>query len=295
MIVRLASDKDSEHIYKIWHTCFSDDQVYITNYLKYCLPHTKTWILGLNENEFVSCLSVLPSFVLKNDKEIRGGYLYAVGTLPEHRGNSYSKTLMNEAIQASKNDGLSYMLVKPASDSLYNFYINSSFNRVLSGSVSVFQTKEPFSPRLNITISALNAPDLFALRKEFFADKQYLWPEDILQYVIIEAQSRFGFCVKAIIEDENCNRALYFIAYPDDNCSSRIKVLETNARSPFEIECLISILKTQYPEMEETEIESPVDFIESVSYTVNRNALLLSFDEKSTSILDNLHLSLPME
>src|SRR3989339_901341 len=91
MTIRLASPEDNEHIFKIWYACFTDDQAYIMNYLKYCLPYTKTWVLGVENGEFVSCLSIIPSYFILNSKIIRGGYLYAVGTLPEHRGNSYSK------------------------------------------------------------------------------------------------------------------------------------------------------------------------------------------------------------
>ena len=88
---------------------------------------------------------------------------------------------------------------------------------------------------------------------------------------------------------------LYYIAYPDDLNSTKIKVLETNAKNPVEVEALISVLKNEYPKIEETEIESSINFMESVSYTIERSALLLSFNEGLTNGLAKLHLSLPLE
>ncbi|MEN6618538.1 MAG: GNAT family N-acetyltransferase [Rikenellaceae bacterium] len=296
MIIRLASNKDIEYIFKIWHACFTDDQAYITNYLKYCVPHTKTWLLGLEKENFVSCLSVIPSYILMNFKQIRGGYLYAVGTLPEYRGNSYSKVLMESAIKDCKSEGLSYLLVKPANDNLYPFYLDSSFDRILFKSVSTFLTKESVGRNdSSLVITSLNASDLFSIREASFADTRYLWPKEILGYVIIEALSRSGSCKKFEITNGNSNRVLYYIAYPDELISTKIKVLETNAENPIEIEYLLSILKGEYPGMEETEIESPISYLESVSYTVQRSALLHPFNENLSPLLEKLHLSLPLE
>ena len=296
MIIRLAQVKDNEHILKIWRACFSDDQAYIDNYLKYCLPYTKTWLLGLEEDLFVSCLSVIPSFTTFNKDIYRGGYLYAVGTLPEHRGNSYSKILINAAIKDCSLAGLSYMLVKPASESLYQFYIKSTFDVVISKGLSTFITASHVKPNENsIIASDINASELFLLQTVSFSDTHFLWPKEILSYALLEAKSRGGSCKKFQTNNEKSDHVLYYIAYPDDLNSNKIKVLETNAKNPVEVEALISVLKNEYPKIEETEIESSINFMESVSYTIERSALLLSFNEGLTNGLAKLHLSLPLE
>ncbi len=296
MTIRLATNKDSEHIFKIWHACFTDDQAYIMTYLKYCLPHTKTWVLGVGNGEFVSCLSIIPSYFVLNSKIIRGGYLYAVGTLPEHRGNSYSKLLMESAIKECKKDGLSYLLVKPATESLFDLYKRASFENVLYKSTTIIFAKYHESIPYNITsLSPIEASDLYTLRQDSLAETSFLWPEKILEYAIIEAISRSGSCKKFEIRGTETPALIYYIAYPAEQNIKRIQVLETNARNSLEIECLVSVIKSEYPITEEIEIESSCDILSKNNKSVSRSALLLPFHKELSSYMEKLHLSLPME
>lgn len=304
MTVKLAKERDGEHIFKIWRACFTDDKAYIDNYLKLCLPYTKTWLLGLDSGEFVSCLSVIPSFVTIKNKNYRGGYLYAVGTLPEHRGNSYSSLLMDSAIKYCKESGMSYLLVKPASESLFPFYIKSSFNRVISKGILTFQTHSPVkSHERSLTeTSDINARELLSMRAASFSDTHFLWSEDILNYAIIEAKSRGGQCKKFRIITDNTDNSIYFVAYPDDFNRKKIKVLETNVKNKVEIDILIALLKPEFPEMEEMVIDSSSNNLDSLiscinpyGFFVEKSALLHSFDSSLSPFLEKLHLSLPME
>jgi len=303
MTIRLASNKDSEHIFKIWHACFTDDQAYIMNYLKYCLPHTKTWLLEVENGEFVSCLSIIPSYFALDSKIIRGGYLYAVGTLPEHRGNSYSKLLMESAINECRKDGMSYLLVKPATESLFSLYSRASFEKVLYKSTSVFFVKNSETAIDNImslssdirSLSSIEASDLYTLRQDSLANTCFLWPEKILEYAIIEALSRSGSCKKFDISNSETSRLIYYIAYPAEQNKKSIQVLETNVRNSLEIECLISVIRSEYPGTEEIEIISSSDFPSKNNKSVSRSALLLPFDKGHSQYMEKLHLSLPLE
>ncbi|MFA5848631.1 MAG: GNAT family N-acetyltransferase [Bacteroidales bacterium] len=296
MTTRLAFNKDSEHIFKIWYACFTDDKAYIMNYLKYCLPHTKTWVLEVENGEIVSCLSIIPSYFVLNSKIIRGGYLYAVGTLPEHRGNSYSKILIESAISDCQKNGLSYLLVKPATESLYNLYSRASFESTLYKSTTIHYVKHTNLIACNqITISPTDASELYSLRQNSFAGTYFLWPEKILEYVIIEALSRSGSCNKIeIVANKSCN-LLYYIAYPTVVNKKRIYVLETNARNRIEIEYLKSSIISEYPGTEEIEIESSSDSPLKDNNIVSRSALCHTFDKELTGNIEKLHLSLPLE
>ncbi|MFA6333954.1 MAG: GNAT family N-acetyltransferase [Bacteroidales bacterium] len=296
MIVRLAEVKDNEHIFKIWRACFTDDHVYIANYLKYCLPHTKTWLLGIKDDIYVSCLSVIPSFIIFNNVIYKGGYLYAVGTLPEHRGNSYSKILINAAIEDSRREGLSYLLVKPASEALYQFYIKFSFDKIISKSVSKFITSPIVCPVENsIITSDISVSELYSMREDFFSGTHFLWTKEILNYAIIEAKSRSGSCKKFQKNSKRSGSTLYYIAYPDELKSNKIKILETNAINPAEIKTIISVLMEEYPKIEEFEIESSLRFMDYAGFTIEKSALLYLFNNDLSDFLKHLHLSLPLE
>ena len=62
MEIREATIKDREAIFKIWLSCFTDDQDYINSYLDYCFPYTTTLLLGNKTEGDVSVISILPSY-----------------------------------------------------------------------------------------------------------------------------------------------------------------------------------------------------------------------------------------
>ena len=64
MEIREATIKDREAIFKIWLSCFTDDQDYINSYLDYCFPYTTTLLLGNKTEGDVSVISILPSTIL---------------------------------------------------------------------------------------------------------------------------------------------------------------------------------------------------------------------------------------
>ena len=131
MVIREATINDKVHIAEIWRSCFTDDENYIELYLNHCLPHTNTWILGGEDGRFYSCISVFPTYFIKDGRKTSGGYLYGVGTLPDHRGKSYSSILINVAIRYLKENGHSYFLVKPATEGLFNLYSRLGFDHQL--------------------------------------------------------------------------------------------------------------------------------------------------------------------
>jgi ribosomal protein S18 acetylase RimI-like enzyme len=296
MNVRLAEEKDNEHIFKIWQACFTDDKAYIDNYLKYCLPHAKTWLLTLENSEIVSCLSVIPSFVNYNNIIIKGGYLYAVGTLPEHRGNSFSKILMAAATKYCREDDFSYLIVKPADEKLFAFYHKNSFDKEIFKVVATFNTSKSynsvFTPAETI---AITPHELFVLRESSFVNYNFLWQEDILNYAILETTSRGGTCKMLKPSAFSCDLPIYYIAYPDNLRKNRIKVLETNAKTSQELSILISTLKQENPKMTEMAIDFPVNYMESQEFAVGRSALLLSFFPEIHTQIEKFHLSLPLE
>jgi hypothetical protein len=219
-----------------------------------------------------------------------------VGTLPEFRGNAYSKILMDHAIINSKNDNLSYLLVKPADEGLYDFYLNSSFNTEISQGVTTLVTTFDTNKHCEYSqVKDLETSELFQMREDSFSSLNYLWPAEILNYAIIEAKSRSGKC-KIIKSTGNTSlRPLYYIAYPDELNRNSIIVLETNAKNPAELESLVYVLKNEYPLITEAKFITPVDYLDTVSYIVKKSALVNIFDESISAPLQKLHLSLPLE
>jgi Acetyltransferases len=349
MVIRpvdIKSEADILALSNIWRVCFTGDLSYIDSFINSCLSYTVSWFL-LSENKPVSLLSLIPSYALlplsedqnefpkilniqstpqiaHSSKLSRGAYIYGVATLPEHRGNSYSRMLLNKALDHSRETGLDYIIVKPAEESLFDFYNKVGFETTLYSNKAVFPLfqhstnsnpaihnledsssldRAPFffdkADLLNIVGSSipvvpkealshfipLSAEQLFVLREQY-NPSSFLWPPEILAYAVIEALSRPN-AIAAIDND------LYLIAYPSDTDSRVINILETNANTSAQFCQILTYLQELYPEATAVTTYSANNCFAKQT----RCALLktLSSDRDITTTLSRLYLSLPME
>ena len=310
-------EKDSSSIAEIWRACFSDDLSYIDTFISDCLPHTKSWILLRNDKP-VSILSLIPSYIPFSmyypslDREISldgsksgfpskreylyGAYVYGVATLPEHRGNSYSRLLADKAIEYSIENRLDYIIVKPAEVSLFNLYSKFGFETFLSchcTAVEFSEDGEKISPLLPDFIS-LSEERLYSLRESSRLDS-FLWPKSILSYALREALSRPG--ATALVNED-----LYFIAAPSYSSLNNVEILETNARTKEQARQIVSYIRKENPSAQSISIctsisNSPAIFNIFEKPTRDRSALLkiLNSDAEIKKFLSEQYLSLPME
>ena len=296
MIIKKAGFEDREHIFKIWNSCFTDDEAYITTYLDYCFSETTTWLLGDNSGDFCSVLSIIPSFFIEKGERINGGYLYGVGTLPTHRGKSYSKILMNHAVEAAKTEGLSYILVKPAEESLFALYKNSGFNKeIYSGNITLDQSSAEI-PVQKPSLEKLSFEKFREFRERSMADYIYLWPEKVLHYAWNEIMQRGGVALNTPQKES------YLIGYPSIiDGKSVFSVLETNTATTPERENFISFIKNSANDISgivfETPLHYPSDLISGINFPQNQklSALFMELEPGTWEKANSRMLSLPME
>lgn len=296
MIIKKAGFEDREHIFKIWNVCFTDDEAYINNYLDYCFPETTTWLLGENPDEFCSVLSIIPSFFVEDRVETNGGYLYGVGTLPTHRGKSYSKILMNHAVEAAKSEGLSYILVKPAEESLFTLYKKSGFDKEIYSEYSASVQTGSHNTVQNPLPEKLSFEKFREFREKSMADFIYLWPEKVLQYAWNEIMQRAGVALKFPKSEK------YLIGYPSIfNDKTLFSALETNTTSTQERENFIRFIQKSLNNISGISFETPLllslDTHSGINYSQNQklSALFMELKPGTWERANNRMLSLPME
>lgn len=133
-------------IINIWRKCFSQDEIYLTNFTNLCLPHATTFgMMESSTGSIVSCATIIPSSFL-SEREVVGAYLYGVATLEEHRGNSLSKIIIEHILK--NYNQFDYILVKPATDSLFKLYRNQGFPFTLSRNDCAFSLKNDIIQKL---------------------------------------------------------------------------------------------------------------------------------------------------
>ena len=311
-IVRLADENDTLSIINIWRECFTNDLTYIHNFLKYCFPHTKTWIaLPHNSKEPVAILSVLPSYLVVDGKKIKGGYIYGVATLPEFRGNSLSSLLMNTAIECCTDLKYHYLVVKPANESLFDLYRRQSFDILINKSVfsvelshflrrgettSELIAERPSKKLVDLESLANDIEKLFAIREREMGKSYLLWPESILTYSILDAQLKGGDLHFYTDFDEN--KCLYMIEHPDEDNVGIIKVLDCNAKDKRDVYCIISYIRALYPDSKKFVFEGSFNYnsFNKFSPVLEKSALVKLMGKKlRIEDFNGIHLSLPME
>jgi ribosomal protein S18 acetylase RimI-like enzyme len=192
--IRKATIADREAIFKIWLSCFTNDETYINNYLKYCFPYTITLLLGDKKQGDISVISILPSYFKHNSITYTGGYLYGVGTLPEFRGRSYSSLLLKEGLELIKKEGYDYFLVKPATESLFSLYRRLGFNKDLFNKNTIIRPKKSHLEKRSIEeLSTTDSALFHSIREDKLFNKSFLWPNEVLSYTIREITERGGF------------------------------------------------------------------------------------------------------
>lgn len=287
MDIRKATIADREAIFKIWLSCFSDDETYINNYLKYCFPHTITLLLGEKEQGDVSVISILPSYFIHNSITYTGGYLYGVGTLPEFRGRSYSSLLLKEGLELIEKEGYDYFLVKPATESLFSLYRRLGFNKDLFNKNTIIRPNKSHLEKRSIEdLSATDSALFHSMREDKLFNKSFLWPNEVLSYTIREITGRGGFLLFDKLTGHYC------AGYTSEN-NAYLQILETSI-DLIEFEKVFgNELMSRYPDIMTWEIEGHSSERDQVDQKLS--ALIMDIRPGVSSLCSQYNLSLPME
>jgi ribosomal protein S18 acetylase RimI-like enzyme len=296
--IRLADKDDTLSILRIWRECFTDDLLYISNFINFCLPFTKTWItIPQDSTSAVSVLSLLPSYAIIDNQKFFGGYIYGVATLPDFRGHSLSKRLIETAVNYCKENREQYIVIKPAESSLFDLYKKQSFETTITKHITNVDLSQinlsgisPFKKVENLTIA-----ELYSIREEELFKTHFLWPLEILNYTIEDAKSKGGSLV-ALKDETKEKRTLFYVSYPDESNVSCIKVADSNVIHISELNQVILDVKLAFPYAKLLKFESPSCGFKSDNTTLENSALIKILDSNiDFQKISQLHLALPME
>ncbi len=296
--IRLAEKDDTLSILRIWRECFTDDLLYISNFINYCLPFTNTWVvIPQGSTSAVSVLSLLPSYAIVDNQKIVGGYIYGVATLPVFRGHSLSKRLIETAVSYCKEKEIQYIVIKPAESSLFDLYEKQSFDTIISKNTTKIDLSQinlyGISPLKRI--ENFSIAQFYSLREEELFKTHLLWPIEILNYTIEDAKSKGGSLV-ALINESKVKSTLFYVAYPDESNVARIKIVDSNIMDYSELIQVIFDVKLSFPFAKEVVLESSSGGFKSNNTTLESSALIKILDIKIDSQkISFLHLALPME
>jgi predicted GNAT family N-acyltransferase len=297
MIFREANSDDISGLFEIWTACFTDDKPYIENYFKYCFPYTKTLVAITDSGEIASSITLIPATAKIDKKIIKGYYLYAVGTKPAHRGFSLSSSLINIAKQICRNEKRSFLITKPATDSLYDLYKRYGFDCSLYEE-QILETFDSSGNQPERDTAHTSPLQTLPLTLEYFeqsrnvSSNRFLWSREILNYIMLETALKDGSCIIASMKEDPSQMG-YFITYPEPGNNETILVLETNFNES-DYFYIYRAIKNLYPQATAVKIVRP-NSPDAVAQNLIRSGLLLPITDGIDTNLEHFSIMLPME
>ena len=187
-----ADIRHKNQIIRLWSKTFGDSPDSVNKYLETLL---KYFIIYEDDGIVKGMLSVLP--VTSGDK--KGGYIYAVVTHPDYRGQGICRTLMESVKENKKYD---FLVLVPQNESLFEFYAKMDFLKVPLLVKKELCVKKTNMSELNI--KKLTVKKYETLRNLFFGEGNLIkWDAQMLFfaktmysgefYEIKNAEKRTGF------------------------------------------------------------------------------------------------------
>lgn len=191
MKIRFAKDTDISELKLIWKVCFGDSDEYINFFFDNMFKP---------ENAVVADIDGRASGVVHlldakfYDTPFKYGY--AIGVLPEFRGNSLCKKMHDFIRDYCEKNSFMYGL-HPANDKLAEFYksigLNDMFSLKIKEYVNDTENNDEFE------ISDISPDEYFNLRESHFKPL-VSWGKDTIVYMMNEAKHFGGFAKKIYID-----------------------------------------------------------------------------------------------
>ena len=123
---RLSNDDDVQELRTLWKKCFDADKAFLDLFFGKGYGLTRTYVME-TEAGIVSALSIFPVKYAGHS----GGYVYGVCTHPEHRGHRHAVSLLRHAEEQLLDKDLDFMILRPASHSLFEYYRQQGYDTTL--------------------------------------------------------------------------------------------------------------------------------------------------------------------
>ncbi|MDR2647388.1 MAG: GNAT family N-acetyltransferase [Oscillospiraceae bacterium] len=190
-MIRFIIKEDFSQIKQIWQVCFGDDESYVRLFWDNGFPLCR----GLAREEdgaLVSMLFLLPGFLTDAAARIRAEYVYAVATLPEHRGKGHAAELIRHAAEIAQKDGLSALCLMPAEESLCDYYQKTGFVKAFARRIYTYVREDINAPYVP-TNAPWNAQKIAKQRDNRLQGLGYFeWTPRLLDYMRAEEMFRGG-------------------------------------------------------------------------------------------------------
>jgi GNAT superfamily N-acetyltransferase len=191
----MEGGKIESQLGRLWSECFEADETCFSHFFHDALPQAVTFVAVKDrtcaclpqiryfrsqaldkleaalsdEHLFIaSSLHIFPlEYISKASPALSGGYLYAVATLPEWRKRGYATLLIQAASSWAAQNGMSYLLTRPAEPALFEYYCKLGFTERLFRDPASLPACEKLS---EVHKMALDAVQAYSFREKTWSE-----------------------------------------------------------------------------------------------------------------------------
>ena len=189
---------------RLWKVVFSDNDKFINLFFDKQYNRCETFCYE-EDGKVVSAFYLLPCNISFGGQIFCGRYLYAAATYPEYRGKKLMSKLINEAQSYCEKQGVDFISLLPAEESLYGYYERFGFKEAMYRFESVIKSDCTQS----IVLSKINnGEELLEYRNNYCKDRLIFGAQEL--EFIIEAMKFYG---SQFLKYEDC----YAVINKEDN------------------------------------------------------------------------------
>ena len=175
-----SKDSDIPELKKIWKICFGDPDSYIDFFFDNKFRTCKS-IIMLDSGKAIGAMYLMPVSAYECGEVKNGFYGYAIGILPEYRGQGIYSRLDKLIYEYITKHNLFYILC-PANQKLCEYYQSLGF---MENAFVSERTVCSTDAKSSFTVSALSAETYESMRNSHF-DNIIYWDRSSLEYVLKE-------------------------------------------------------------------------------------------------------------
>lgn len=145
----------------LWSDTFGDSRSFQREFYRLCAPEEPLVLVEDGALRSMLTLVWMP-LILADGRTLWAGYVYALATCPEVRGQGYAAMLIETAAGLARNRGLDCLLTVPAQPSLFQFFARCGFRP------GFYKQEETFVPKAAPAVE-ISPSDYAALREGLLA------------------------------------------------------------------------------------------------------------------------------
>lgn len=186
--LRFAADKDMETLHRLWTVCFPGDERFAEHFFKR-LYRPEQALAVFDEYECaLAMLHILPREVSLFGHPLQAGYIYGVGTHPEHRRKGLARDLLDQAFFQLHLRGVPLAMLIPQERWLFDFYAPFGFRPV--GRQQILETELSLTGHEITDIPRLNN----CYETHFAAVPHVLRSREVWEVILEEVAMAAGRC-----------------------------------------------------------------------------------------------------